>query len=412
MFASIITIGDEILIGQTVDTNSAWLGRELSQIGVELRQVHSISDSPEEIVRVLDESLLISELVIITGGLGPTNDDLTKNTLVDYFGTTLVLDQQILDKIEEYFTTRNLTLLDVHRHQALQPENSEKLINNHGSASGMWFEKEDKVIISLPGVPTEMKGIMAEFGLAKIKDHFHLPNRFHRTILTWGRGESFIAEKISKWEESSKKDGLSIAYLPSQGMVKIRISLQGDNGDVKDLVNKKAEELYFLIPNYIYGEDEEKLEEKVGELLRRKKLTIATAESCTGGYLAHMLTSVAGSSDYFKGSIISYTNEIKEQILDISADLLKEKGAVNEEVVRQMARNVRKKFGSDLAIATTGYAGPEGGDEVFPVGSIWIAIASENGVNTKLLRFGNKRSHNIKVSSIVCLGRLLKEIQD
>ena len=412
MFASIITIGDEILIGQTVDTNSAWLGKKLTQIGVELRQVHSISDSPTEIIRSLDEALLISDLVIITGGLGPTNDDLTKKTLVDYFRTSLVLDTEILEKIEDYFNSRKLTLLDVHRQQALLPANAEKLINNYGSASGMWFEKNDKVIISLPGVPIEMKGIMREFGLERIKEHFHLPNRYHRTILTWGRGESFIAEKISEWEEKCKRDNVSIAYLPSAGLVKIRISKQGDEEDVEELVNAKAEELYALIPNYIFGEDEERLEEKVGEILRSKKLTLATAESCTGGYLAHMLTSVSGSSDYFKGSVVSYSNEIKEQILDVSSDLLQEKGAVNKEVVKQMASNVRAKFKVDIAIATTGYAGPEGGDEDFPVGSIWIAIASEKGVNTKLLRFGNKRLNNIKVSSIVCLGRLLKEIQD
>lgn len=412
MFASIITIGDEILIGQTVDTNSAWLGKKLTQIGVELRQVHSISDSPEEIVRSLDESLQISDLVIITGGLGPTNDDLTKITLVDYFETTLVVDQEVLDKIEDYFNSRKLTLLDVHRHQALLPANAEKLINDHGSATGMWFTKENKVIISLPGVPNEMKGIMRDFGLEKIKCHFHLPTRYHRTILTWGRGESFIAEKISEWEKGCKKDGVGIAYLPSAGMVKIRISKQGNNEDVEALVNTKAKELYALIPHYIYGEDEEKLEEKVGEILREKKLTLATGESCTGGYLAHMITSVAGSSDYFKGSVISYTNEIKEQLLDVSPDLLKEKGAVSEDVVMEMASNIRTKFNVDIAISTSGYAGPEGGDEVFPVGSIWIAIASEKGVNTKLLRFGNKRLNNIKVSSIVCLGRLLKEIQD
>lgn len=412
MYASIITIGDEILIGQTIDTNSAWLGKNLSEIGMELRQTLSISDVPSEIIRALDSSLELSDLVIITGGLGPTNDDLTKKTLVDYFGSKLVLNKSVLASIEGYFSSRKLTILDVHRQQALLPENAEKLTNNYGTASGMWFEKDNKIIISLPGVPNEMKGIMSEYGLDKIADYFHLPSIYYRTVLTWGRGESFIASKIEDWEKGCAHDGVKVAYLPSEGMVKIRVSLKGEESEVKKKVDQKVEALYQLIPNYIFGENNDRLEEKVGSILRSKKLTVASAESCTGGYLAHLLTSVAGSSDYFVGSIVAYSNEIKEKLLAVSSELIKEKGEVSEEVAIQMAINIRTKMGTDYGISTTGYAGPEGGNDRFPVGSIWIAIASESGVKTKLLNFGKARKRNIKVSSIICLGRLLKEIQE
>jgi nicotinamide-nucleotide amidase len=412
MFASVITIGDEILLGQTIDTNSAWLGKNLSDIGMELKQVHSISDSPSEIVRALNESLAISDLVIITGGLGPTNDDLTKKTLVDYFGSELIVDQEILLRIENYFRDRKLILLEVHRQQALLPKNAQKLINNHGTASGMWFEQDGKVIISLPGVPNEMKGIMMDFGLKKIAAHFHLPFIYHRTVLTWGRGESFIANKIEDWELSCRKAGIGVAFLPSVGIVKIRVSIKSDLNNVKAIVDQKVEELYQLIPNYIFGENDERLEEKVGAVLSQKKRSIATAESCTGGYIAHLLTSVAGSSDYFKGSIVAYSNEVKSAILGVSSELIEDKGEVSEEVVIEMARNIRTKFNTDYGIASTGFAGPDGGNEHYPVGAIWIAIASENVVNTKLLRFGNRRFANIKASSIICLGRLLKEIQE
>jgi len=412
MFASIITIGDEILIGQTIDTNSAWLGKNLSEIGMELRQTLSISDSPKEIVRALDLSLELSDLVIITGGLGPTNDDLTKKTLVDYFGSKLVLNEEVLAEIESYFSDRKLSIFDVHRQQAMLPENAEKLSNNYGTASGMWFEKDGKIIISLPGVPNEMKGIMSDYGLDKVADYFRLPTIYYRTVLTWGRGESFIASKIEDWEQRCILEGVKVAYLPSEGMVKIRVSLKGEEQKVKAKVDQKVAELYQLIPNYIFGENTDRLEEKVGSILRDNKLTVASAESCTGGYIAHLLTSVPGSSDYFKGSIVAYSNEIKETQLGISPELISEKGEVSEEVAIAMASNIRAKMGANYGIATTGYAGPEGGNDRFPVGSIWIAIASESGVKTKLLRFGKNRKRNIKVSSIICLGRLLKEIPD
>jgi nicotinamide-nucleotide amidase len=411
MQCEIITIGDEILIGQTIDTNSAWLGRKLNELGFEIRQIHSVSDKPNEIIRALDQALTLVDLVVITGGLGPTNDDLTKKTLVDYFGGELVLDQEILDRLEAYFTHRGVQMLEAHRQQAYQPSKSRKLINNFGSASGMWFEKDEKVIISLPGVPYETKGIMRDFGFEAVQEYFNLPTIYHRTLLTWGRGESVIAKKIEDWEREVSEEGLKVAYLPSIGMVKIRISGVGSGDRIKKRIDKRAEELYSLLPNYIFGEDGDAIEEIVGKALKKNDLTVATAESCTGGHLAHKITSIPGSSDYFLGSIIAYSNSVKENLLKVRKIDIEKHSAVSESVVKQMAENVRELFGSDFGIATTGIAGPDGGNNENPVGTIWIAIASESGVNAKLLRLGTRRINNIITTSIICLGRLLQEIQ-
>lgn len=411
MFASIITIGDEILIGQTIDTNSAWLGEELYQIGFAVRQIQSISDKPDEIIRAIDEAMELADLVIVTGGLGPTNDDLTKKTLVSYFESELVMDTEVLFRLESYFKGRKIELMEVHRLQAMLPNNAKKLINNFGTASGMWFEKNGKVLISLPGVPYEVKGIMSDFGLAKIKENFRLPFLYKRTILTWGKGESYIAEKIKDWEKETRDLGVGVAYLPSLGIVKIRLSGSGNNDQVKFVVDQRVDELYKMISDYVFGEDNANLEEVLAKALIKKGLSVATAESCTGGYVANLLTSIPGSSNYYKGSIIAYSDEIKINALGVSKIDIEKSGAVSEEVVKQMAVNIRKIMGSDFGIATTGIAGPDGGSEEKPVGTIWIAIASERGVNAKLLRLGKQRLTNIRVSSIMCLGRLLKEIQ-
>lgn len=412
MNCAIITIGDEILIGQTVDTNSAWLGRKLNELGMDILQIMSIQDKEYEIVRALDYGLDRVDLIIVTGGLGPTNDDITKYTLSKYFDTELEIDKEVLDRIERYFISRNLSMLEAHKHQALLPKKAQKLINNFGSASGMWFEKEGKVVISLPGVPYEVKGIMREFGFKKLQDHFDLPEIYHRTILTWGRGESYIAKIISDWEEKATESGLKIAFLPSVGQVKIRISGNTQNKGQISLINRAADELYTLIPELIFGEDFDSIEKKLGEVLRQKKKSLATAESCTGGYIAHLLTKVPGSSDYFKGSVIAYSNEVKEKVLNVSASSIQKEGAVSEIVVKQMAENARILFNTDYAIATSGIAGPDGGSDEKPVGMIWIAIASKKGTYSKCLQLGTRRLNNIFVASIVCLGKLLKEMQD
>ena len=410
MNSAIITIGDEILIGQTIDTNSAWLGRKLNEIGLDLIETRSIKDDAEAITSTLDSLFSKADLIIMTGGLGPTKDDITKRTLAAYFDSILETDQEVLERIRKYFEGRKMKMLEAHHDQALLPDKAQKLINNFGSASGMWFEKEGKVLISLPGVPYEVKGIMREFGLEKLRKHFDLPLIYHRTLLTWGRGESFIAKKIESWEKKAYEKGLKVAFLPSVGLVKIRVSGQNGSTSSKDLIDAMAEELYDLIPEYIYGENHDSLEKRVGEELVKRNKTLATAESCSGGYIAHLITKVPGSSAYFKGSLVAYSNEIKENILKVNTKDIEAHGAVSETVVRQMAENCRDIFQTDYAIATSGIAGPDGGSEEKPVGTIWIAIASESQTYTKLLSLGSRRLNNIYTTSIVCLGRLLKEI--
>lgn len=411
MRCSIITIGDEILIGQTIDTNSAWLGERLNLMGFEVVNIFTIQDIPERIIASLDGVDSDIDLVIITGGLGPTNDDLTKNTLTDYFEAKLVLNREILNGIESFFADRGLEMLEVNRQQAMLPDKADILINYYGSAAGMWFQKNGTVYLSLPGVPYEMKGIMNDFGFKKIKSFFHLPFIYYRTILTWGIGESFLAEKISDWEVDLRNAGLKLAYLPSPGMVKLRITGVGTEVETKQKVDKFASEIYRLVKGQVFGEGKDTIEKNVGELLKSQNLTLSTAESCTGGYLAHLISSIPGSSDYYKGTVVSYSNEIKINELDVKAADLNKYGAVSEEVVKQMAENVRAKMKTDYAIATSGIAGPDGGTKEKPVGTVWVAISSENRTKTKLLKLGKQRFNNIRISSIWALGLLMKEVK-
>ena len=410
MRCSIITIGDEILIGQTIDTNSAWIGERLNNIGFEMVNILTIQDIPERIIEALDGVGKDIDLVILTGGLGPTNDDLTKNTLTDYFGAKLVMNHDILKGIESFFADRGLEMLEVNRQQAMLPNKAEILINYLGSAAGMWFQKNGTVFLSLPGVPFEMKGIMNDFGFTKIKSYFNLPFIYNRTILTWGIAESFLAAKISDWEGNLRNSGLKLAYLPSPGMVKLRITGAGKEEEVKQKVDKFASDIYDLLEGQIFGEGKDTMEKKVGELLKSKNLTLSTAESCTGGYLAHLITSIPGSSDYYKGSVISYSNEIKINELDINIYDIEQHGAVSEEVVKQMADNIRAKMKTDYAIATSGIAGPDGGTKEKPVGTVWVAISSRDNTKTKLLKLGKQRFNNIRITSIWALGLLMKEV--
>lgn len=411
MRCSIITIGDEILIGQTIDTNSAWIGERLNNLGFEMVNILTIQDVPERIVEALDNVAKDIDLVVITGGLGPTNDDLTKHTLADYFGSKLVMNHEILKGIEAFFADRGLEMLEVNRQQAMLPDKAEILINYLGSAAGMWFQKNGTVFLSLPGVPFEMKGIMNDFGFRKIKSYFNLPFIYNRTILTWGIAESFLAEKINDWEKDLRSSGLKLAYLPSPGMVKLRITGMGNKEETKQHVDRYASEIYKLLNGQVFGEGKDTMEKKVGELLKDRNLTLATAESCTGGYLAHLITSIPGSSDYYKGSVISYSNEIKIIELDVNANDIEQYGAVSEEVVKQMAENVRVNMKTDYAIATSGIAGPDGGTNEKPVGTVWVAISSEHRTKTKLLRLGKQRFNNIRISSIWALGLLMKEVE-
>jgi len=567
MIAEIITIGDEILIGQIVDTNSAWIARQLSGIGISVKQISSVSDSREHILKALEEAESRADLILITGGLGPTKDDITKHTLCEYFNTSLRFDDEVYKHVEALFKRFGLKVTKVNRKQAEVPESCTLIHNAYGTAPGMWFsppltppiggrtgiekgdyyktadpglyekleakalemrnnpteaesilwnflrnkqigykfrrqhiidrfivdlvcldkmlvievdgdihddqKEEDElrtsvlndrgfkvirfqnreiivdpdgvvnrikktlgktvspqggdgrgaVFVSMPGVPYEMKAMMENEILQKIKNHFKTPAIVHRTVLTQGIGESFLSDKLNDWENSLKKVSIKLAYLPSPGMVRLRLSTLGnDEKSLLKIVDKKIEELKSIIPKYIFGYEEDKLEEIIGKLLIENKKTLSTAESCTGGYIAHRITSVPGSSAYYKGSVVSYSNEIKIASLGVNEKTLSKHGAVSEQVVKEMAEGAQKKFKTDFAIACTGIAGPEGGTAEKPVGTVWIAIATPDSgysrnsersrtIKTEKFLFGDNRMRNIHITAITALNMLRKEIK-
>lgn len=409
MRAEIISIGDELLIGQTINTNAGWMGEQLNSIGIDVIRVLTISDKKEDILNAIKEAENRSEIVLITGGLGPTKDDITKHTLCEYFGTRLVRNQQVLARIEAFFTQRGRTMLEVNRQQADLPESCTVLDNLLGTASGMWFDKNGKVVISLPGVPYEMKHLMEEQVIPKLKQTYALPFIVHRTILTQGIGESFLAERIAAWENELRKEDLSLAYLPSPGIVKLRITAKGENETkLRERVQYFEQKLLPQIEDVHFGFEKDKLEEIVGKLLLERKATLATAESCTGGFIAHRITSVSGSSDYFLGSVISYANAVKISQLSVSESDLIHHGAVSEPVVIQMVKGVIEKMGCDYAISVSGVAGPNGGTEEKPVGMVWIAVGNKDRVYARKFYFEKDRDRNILRSSLSALMLLRK----
>lgn len=413
MNAALITIGDEILIGQTIDTNSAWMGKKLNALGIRVNQITSIKDEREAILESLSDAEASSaDFIFITGGLGPTKDDITKHVLCDYFNTSLVRNQKVLEKIELFFKERGREMLETNRQQADLPEACTVLMNEMGTASGMWFEKNDTIFVSMPGVPYEMKGLMKNEVLPRIQSTFDLPSIFHKTIMTEGIGESFLVEMVKDWENSLEKEGIKIAYLPSPGIVRVRLSTQGNKSeDIQTKVLVKAEELKKLVPQYVFGEDDISVQEAIGELLKANRFTVATAESCTGGMIAELLTSVSGSSAYFRGGVVAYSNDIKRNFLDVLESDLEHFGAVSEAVVEQMAKGIQKKMNSDFGIATSGVAGPSGGSDEKPVGTVWIALASKDKVISKKFTFENNRSRNIRRSALAAISMLRRHIQ-
>ena len=411
MLAEIITIGDELLIGQTIDTNGSWIGEKLNSIGLQVSHITSIQDKREQILNALKLASERSNLVIVTGGLGPTNDDITKHTLCEYFESDLTLNTDILKKIEDYFKSKNLEMLKVNKDQALLPHNCLVLENIRGTASGMWFEKKGVVYISLPGVPYEMKGIMNENGLSRIIERFSKGKVVNKTVKTHGLGESYLAEIIKKWEQDLVEDNVSLAYLPSPGIVKLRLTAIGENEQLlMDKIENYIDQLIQLIPDYIFGFENDSLESVVGDLLRNKQQTLSLAESCTGGNISKMITSVSGCSDYFKGSVIAYSNEIKQRMLLVENEKIEFYGAVSREVVEQMALGLTKKFNTDYGLATSGIAGPTGGTKEKPVGTVWIAVANAEKVISKKFNFGNSRERNITISSLAALNMLRLEL--
>lgn len=409
--AALLNIGDELLIGQTINTNASWLGSELKLVNINVVKGLTISDQKKDIIEALDYLLPQVDIVLITGGLGPTKDDITKYTLSGYFNMPLKRNKEIEEKIELFFKQRSRDILEVNRMQADLPEGAIIIENKQGTASGMWFEKNNKVVVSMPGVPYEMKGMISETVIPLLVKKYSPTPLYHRTILTQGIGESFLAEVIKDWEENLRNDNLSLAYLPSPGIVKLRISGSGNDLNViQSKIEKYIGELKILASKWIFGEGEDKLEEIVGKLLLRDKNTLSTAESCTGGYISHLITSVSGSSSYYMGSVISYDNRIKMEQLNVSIDTLKSVGAVSQETVEQMAVGVKVKLKTDYSIAVSGIAGPDGGTEEKPVGTVWIAIGHPDGVYTKKFIFENNRERNIRRTALTALNLLRKII--
>ena len=410
MYAEIITIGDELLIGQVIDTNSAWIAQELNHIGISIRQITSIADDNEQILTTLEEASPRADIVLITGGLGPTKDDITKNALCEYFNSTLEFNQEMYEQVEILFKNRGLKVTEVNRKQAEIPNNCIPIINKNGTAPGLWFEKNNIIFVSMPGVPYEMKAMMENEVLPKLKKVYQLPSIVHKTILTQGIGESYLSAMIREWEEKLPLN-IHLAYLPSPGIVRLRLSGYGEKKKViEESINIELDKLKSLIKDYIFGYDKDTLEEIIGNLLKDKKKNLAVAESCTGGYISHLITSVPGSSQYFKGAVIAYDNKIKINDLGVDANDIELYGAVSAQVVEQMALGIQKKYQSDFSISTSGIAGPSGGSIEKPVGTVFIAVAGKGRVISKKFLLGDHRQRNIQKASIAALNMLRKEI--
>lgn len=411
VFASIITIGDELLIGQVIDTNSAWMAQELNKIGVWLKRRIAVGDDKHEIIHALDEQSKDTQIVLMTGGLGPTTDDITKPVLAEYFGGKMVVDEKTLAHVKHLFEkVFRRPIIERNLQQAEVPDVATVLHNARGSAPGMWFEKEGVVFVSLPGVPHEMKGLMTHEVLPRLQQHFTMPFIAHRTLLTAGIGESFLAETIKDWEAALPAH-LKLAYLPNYSMVRLRITGHGANQDTLNReLDAQFSQLKDLVKEWMVIDEDKSLSVVIGELLREKGRTMATAESCTGGYIAHMITSVAGSSDYYKGSVVSYANDVKESILKVSHDTLTTQGAVSEETVKQMVQGALLALNTDYAVATSGIMGPGGGSASKPVGLVWVAVGNREKVVTQQFNFRFDRARNIEMTAINALNFLRKFI--
>ena len=410
IFAEIISIGDEILYGQTLDTNSHFISQKLDEIGVKVFRKTTIADKEENILKAFKEAENNADIILITGGLGPTNDDLTKPCLSKYFDSPIVINDQALAQITEFFAKRGYELTELNRMQAALPEACEMLANPKGTAPGMWFDKNGKVFVSMPGVPHEMKYLVENEVLPRVKARFELPVIYHKMIKTIGLGESFLADRIKTWEDNLPPH-IRLAYLPSLGEVKLRLTATGkDINKLEKEVEMLVDKLIPLIEKYIYGFGEDTLESAVGRLLKDAGSTLATAESCTGGLLAHMITSVPGSSAYFKGSIVAYANQVKIEQLDVDEILLEKHGAVSEEVVVKMAENVRKILNTTYGLAITGIAGPDGGTPEKPVGTVWIAYADSNESISRQLKLVRDRNFNVQMSAKALLALLYRKL--
>lgn len=411
MQAEIITIGDEILIGQILDTNSKWIAEQLNKIGISVYQISSIQDDRQHILKAIKEAQANADIVIITGGLGPTKDDITKLTLAEYFTDTLVLNEEIVAHIEQLFAKINYPFTEVNRNQALVPSTCIPLKNEFGTAPGMWFSQKNKVLVSLPGVPYEMMGLMSQSVLPKLQATYKLPFILHKTIITYGMGESMLAEKIEDWE-IHLPSFVKLAYLPSFGTVRLRLSAKGAIYEMLEVaIASEMEKLAKLISEIIVGFDEnETIEMVIGQLLIEKGQTLAVAESCTGGNIAKLITSVPGASKYFVGGIVAYNKMIKIKELQVDENIIAENSIVSAQVAEAMAKGIQQKYHSDYAIATTGNAGPTADDTDKTVGTVFIAIATPTTIFSEEFFFGKPREKVIGRASNKALELLRKEI--
>jgi nicotinamide-nucleotide amidase len=417
MRAHILTIGDELLIGQVINTNSSWIAEQLNLSGIHVAHMSTVSDTREDILSALEQSLKF-DFVFITGGLGPTKDDITKQMFSEFFERKLVTDENVLKDVTEFFAKRGVIINELNRRQALVPEGCFVIRNKNGTAPGMWMQKQNTIFISMPGVPFEMKVMVSEDVIPKIRKEFDLPFIYHKTVLTQGIGEGILAEKIEAWEDALAAKNIKLAYLPQPGIVRLRLSTSGkDQSLLKKNVDEEIKKLSEQIGQYIYGFEEfgaesETLEKVVSQWLRETKQSISLAESCTGGYISSLFTAIPGASDIFKGAIVPYTNQAKHELLNVDEKIFEQYGAVSSQCVELLAKHVREKFGSDLSIAISGIAGPTGGTPEKPVGTVWVAIADNKNVYTKKFLFVNNRQRNIVMTAQASLKFLLDKFRE
>ena len=388
--ASIITIGDELLIGQTIDTNSAWMAEELNKIGVWVKRRVAVGDVWDDVWNALNEESGKVEIILITGGLGSTADDITKPLLCKYFGGKLVVDEQVLTHVKYLFEKvfrRPGPILERNLKQAEVPDICSVLMNERGTAPGMWFEKNNKIFVSMPGVPHEMKGLMRKEVLPRLQQYFRMPFILHQTFLTYGVGESVLAEKIKNWEESLPSH-IKLAYLPHYGNVRLRLTgISDDKNKLEQELEEQSRILKPLIQEWLVIDADMTIQQVVAKLLKEKKQTVGTAESCTGGYIAHLLTIDAGASSNFKGTVVAYDNKVKEDILNVTSQAIESAGAVSEEVVKQMVKGTLEKLKTNFALATSGIMGPDGGSDQKPVGTVWIGVGNHKKIEAQLFHF-------------------------
>lgn len=412
MNSAIITIGDEILIGQVTDTNAVWISKQLNKLGVKVEEMVTVSDETGQITSTLDRYMGRYDLLIMTGGLGPTRDDLTKQTLAEYFHSEMITHPEVLDRITSYFKERGRTMIESNTRQADVPNVCRVLMNHHGTAPGMWFEKEGTILVSLPGVPYEMMGLMKDHVLPEIQQRVRVPHVVHKTIMTQGVPESYLAALLRDWE-SNLPECVKLAYLPRPGIVRLRLTVVDKcAGEAEQLLKVIVGKLLDIIPQHVFGYDDIGLEEALGFLLKERGLTLSTAESCTGGNVARLITSVPGSSGYYTGSVVAYENRIKTDLLHVDKAMIGSHGVVSREVVEQMARGVKSIFGTDSAIATSGVAGPDGGTTDKPVGTTWICVAYGDKTYSKKYRFAGNRERIIDQATYTAMQLLRRLILD